>query len=120
MLIERAAAVISEESMSTISRDENVVLSYEDSSCPDESEIELGLGLSLGVRDSARKIQKVAMAQFGKILTAEDFPSSISSRSSMSSSTSSVCSSSSLRGVNVTNGSKRNSDSAATTNGGRY
>lgn len=113
--------MFSEESMSTISRDENVVLSSEDSSCPDESDIELGLGLSLGVRDSARKIQKVAnVVQFGKILTAADFPSSISSHSSLSSSTSSVCSSSSLRGVNFTDGSNRNSDSAATINGGRY
>ncbi|XP_038888843.1 auxin-responsive protein IAA11-like [Benincasa hispida] len=109
--------------MSTISKDDNMVLSSEDSSCPDESEIELGLGLCLGVRDSAtRKIQKVSIGvQFGRILTAEDFPSSISSHSSMSSSstTSSVCSSSSLRGVNVTDGSKRNSDSAPTINGGR-
>lgn len=100
------SGVVSEESMSTICKDENVMLSSEGSSCPDESEIELGLGLSLGVRDS-RKIQKVSIAQFGRILTAEDFSSSI-------------CSSSSLSGVNVTNGSKRNSDSAATINGGRY
>ncbi|KAG6571548.1 Auxin-responsive protein IAA11, partial [Cucurbita argyrosperma subsp. sororia] len=99
------SGVVSEESMSTICKDENVMLSSEGSSCPDESEIELGLGLSLGVRDS-RKIQKVSVAQFGRILTAEDFSSSI-------------CSSSSLSGVNVTNGSKRNSDSAATINGGR-
>lgn len=108
--------------MSTISKDDNMVLSSEDSSCPDEAEIELGLGLCLGVRDSARKIHKIPSGvQFGRILTAEDFPSSISSHSSMSSSssTSSVCSSSSLRGVNVTDGSKRNSDSAATINGGR-
>ncbi|KAG6606347.1 Auxin-responsive protein IAA13, partial [Cucurbita argyrosperma subsp. sororia] len=99
-------------------RDESVVLSSEDES-PDESEIELGLGLSLGVRDSAHKIQKVAMLQFGKILTAEDFPASISSHSSMSSSSSSVCSSSWPCGFSVTNRSKINSDSAATTNGGR-
>ncbi|XP_023532813.1 auxin-responsive protein IAA13-like [Cucurbita pepo subsp. pepo] len=104
--------------MSTVSRDESVVLSSEDES-PDESEIELGLGLSLGVRDSAHKIQKVAMLQFGKILTAEDFPASISSHSSISSSSSSVCSSSWPRGFSVTNRSKINSDSAATTNGGR-
>ncbi|XP_022155615.1 auxin-responsive protein IAA11-like [Momordica charantia] len=108
-------------SMSTISKDDNLVFSSEDSSSPDDSDIELGLGLTLRVRDSSRKIQKVAMLQFAKILTAQDFPSSISSHSSMSSSTSSVCSSSSLCGPNnVTTGrSNRISDSAAPTNGGR-
>ncbi|GMI63438.1 hypothetical protein HRI_000013100 [Hibiscus trionum] len=35
-------------SMSTVSRDDNMAVSSEDSSCPDESELELGLGLSLG------------------------------------------------------------------------
>ncbi|TYK19027.1 auxin-responsive protein IAA11 isoform X1 [Cucumis melo var. makuwa] len=99
--------------------DDNMVLSSEDSSSPDESEIELGLGLCLGVRDSPRNIHKTSSGgiQFRRILTAEDFPSSISSSSS---STSSVCSSSSLRGVNVTDGSNTNSDSSPTTNGGRY
>ncbi|GLU03722.1 hypothetical protein SLE2022_209080 [Rubroshorea leprosula] len=35
-------------SMSTVLREDNLVLSSEDSSCSDESELELGLGLSLG------------------------------------------------------------------------
>ncbi|KAL0553951.1 hypothetical protein IC582_007855 [Cucumis melo] len=110
--------MLSQHSMSTISKDDNMVLSSEDSSSPDDSEIELGLGLCLGVRDSPRNIHKTSSGgiQFRRILTAEDFPSSISSSSS---STSSVCSSSSLRGVNVTDGSNTNSDSSPTTNGGR-
>ncbi|XP_031737490.1 auxin-responsive protein IAA11 isoform X2 [Cucumis sativus] len=111
--------MLSQHSMSTISKDDNMVLSSEDSSSPDDSEIELGLGLCLGLRDSPPNIHKTPIGgiQFRRILTAEDFPSSISSSSS-SSSTSSVCSSSSLRGVNLTDASNTNSDSAPTVNGG--
>ena len=107
-------------SVSTLSmEDNNLVLSSEDSSSPDESELELGLGLSLG--GSACKPQQ----HYARILTAKDFPSvgssvSVSvSASSCSSSSSSSCSSS-LSRANVTAGTKRSADSvAAAANGAR-
>nr|KYP74124.1 Auxin-responsive protein IAA11 [Cajanus cajan] len=72
--------------MSTLSKDDNLVLSSEDSSCPEESELELGLGLSLSG-------------------SSKDFPSSASSPSSSSSSS-----------PNFTAGTKRAADSLAANN----
>ncbi|KAK7277477.1 hypothetical protein RJT34_22490 [Clitoria ternatea] len=60
--------------MSTVSKDDNLVLSSEDSSSPDESELELGLGLSLSRPSKPH----------ARIYTAKDFPSSPSSSSSSS------------------------------------
>ncbi|GKV01732.1 hypothetical protein SLEP1_g14268 [Rubroshorea leprosula] len=89
-------------SMSTVSREDNLVLSSEDSSCPDESELELGLGLSLG---GGFKVQQASnAAQQARILTSMDIRSYSSSSSS---------SSSSLTRANVTSGVKRTADSVA-------
>ncbi|KAE8660398.1 Auxin-responsive protein IAA11 [Hibiscus syriacus] len=98
-------------SMSTVSREDNMVVSSVDSSCPDESELELGLGLSLG----GFKTHQVSKgAQFARILTSKDFPSVIPDASPSSSSSSS---SSSLTRANVTAGTKRTADSVAAANG---
>ncbi|KAL5562010.1 hypothetical protein UlMin_031757 [Ulmus minor] len=103
-------------SMSTVSKDENLMLSSEDSSCPDESELELGLGLSLG--GGGVKTQQGLRGQYARILTAKDFPSMVSSASSSSPSlSSSSSSSSSLSRANVTAGTKRSADSVAAANG---
>lgn len=89
------------ESVSAVSREDNVLgLSSEDSSCPDESELELGLGLSLRCSGKAQKT-----CQYARILTAKDFPS-------MGSSSSSSCSSSALSRANSSAGTKRPADSA--------
>ncbi|KAK6286517.1 hypothetical protein POUND7_012696 [Theobroma cacao] len=104
-------------SMSTVSREDNMVVSSEDSSYPDESELELGLGLSLG---GGFKIQQVSRGgQYARILTAKDFPSVVSAdaSSSPSPSSSSSSSSSSLSRANVTAGTKRSADSVAAANG---
>ncbi|KAK9993330.1 hypothetical protein SO802_023033 [Lithocarpus litseifolius] len=102
-------------SISTLSmEDNNLVLSSEDSSSPDESELELGLGLSLG--GTACKPQQL----YARILTAKDFPSvgsSVSVSASSSSSSSSSSCSSSLSRANVTAGTKRSADSVAAANG---
>jgi len=102
-------------SISTVSREDNLVFSSEDSSCPDESELELGLGLSLG-----GNCNKTQQAQYARIFTAKDFPSvgsSASLSSSSSSSPSSSSSSSSLSRANVIAGTKRSADSVAAANG---
>ncbi|XVF81067.1 hypothetical protein PTKIN_Ptkin15bG0126600 [Pterospermum kingtungense] len=99
-------------SMSTVSREDNMVVSSEDSSCPDEAELELGLGLSLGVGGGFKKHHVSRAAQYARILTAKDFPSVAASPSSSSSS-----SSSSLCRANVTAGTKRTADSIAVANG---
>lgn len=112
-------------SMSTVSKDDNLVLSSEDSSSPDETELELALGLSIGGAPAGLlKTQRALRGQYARILTAKDFPSMVSSASSASSSSlasasSSASSSSSLRRANVTAGTKRSADSAAVTNGAR-
>lgn len=103
-------------SMSTVSRDENMVVSSEDSSCPDESGLELGLGLSLGGggggggrQGGGFKMHHVSKGgPYARILTAKDFPSS-----SLSSSSSSSSSSPSLSKANVTAGTKRTAESVA-------
>ncbi|OMO98142.1 AUX/IAA protein [Corchorus capsularis] len=103
-------------SMSTVSREENMVVSSEDSSYPDESGLELGLGLSLG----GFKVNQVSKGggQYARILTAKDLPSVVSSAggsasSSLSPSSSSSSSSSSLSRANITAGTKRTADSVA-------
>ncbi|KAH6821539.1 hypothetical protein C2S53_019488 [Perilla frutescens var. hirtella] len=71
------------ESMSTLSTEENMtVMSSEDSSSyPDDSELELGLGLSLGGGGRAEPPAAAAAAwdQHARILTAKEVPSSSSS-----------------------------------------
>ncbi|XP_054801314.1 auxin-responsive protein IAA11-like [Prosopis cineraria] len=89
-------------SMLTESREDHLVLSSEDSSCPDESELELGLGLSLS--HPRVKSQPLPTTQYARILTAMDFSSSPSSSSASSSS------------PNVTAGTKRAADSLAAAN----
>ncbi|KAJ8534629.1 hypothetical protein K7X08_016357 [Anisodus acutangulus] len=86
-------------SISTVSKeDNNMVLSSEaSSSYPDESEFELGLGLSLGGA-------VVTKSKYAKILTAKDFPC-------LGSKSSSSCSSSSATKVNNGCGTKRGADS---------
>lgn len=99
--------VCGSESMSTVSREDNLVFSSEDSSTPDEPELELGLGLALSAPASLRR---------SRILTAKDFPAGVSSSASSSASSSS----SSLSRASVTAGTKRNADSvAAAANGAR-
>ncbi|OIV92092.1 hypothetical protein TanjilG_27247 [Lupinus angustifolius] len=87
---------------STLSKDDNFVFSSEDSSCPDESNLHLGLGLSLSPSP---------IAPYAGILSAKDFPSSSASSSSSSSSLN--------RKSNVTYGNKRGADSVVSTNGSR-
>ncbi|KAK8694054.1 hypothetical protein V6N13_071616 [Hibiscus sabdariffa] len=100
-------------SMSTVSREENMVVSSEDSSCTDQSELELGLGLSLGGGCGFKMHHASKDAQFARILTAKDFPSLLPSAASPSSSSSS----SSLCRANVTAKTKRTADSMAAANG---
>lgn len=113
-------------SMSTVSKEDNLVLSSEDSSsCLNESELELGLGLSLGGSGGlgACKVQQGPRdGQYARILTAKDFPylgssASASSSSSSSSSASSSSSYSSLSRANVTAGTKRSAESVAAASG---
>ncbi|XVF72084.1 hypothetical protein PTKIN_Ptkin12aG0093100 [Pterospermum kingtungense] len=101
-------------SMSTVSREDNMVVSSEDSSCPDESELELGLGLSLG---GGFKMHQVSRGgPYPKILTAKDFPSLLYAASTSSSPSTSSSSSSSLSRANVTTGTKRTAESVAAAN----
>lgn len=114
-------------SMSTLSRDDTMVLSSEDSSCPDDSLLELGLGLSLGCGGGGGggggtgfKMHQVSRGgQYAKILTAKDF-SSVVYATAASSSSSSSSSSSCLSRANVTTGTKRTADSVAAANASRY
>lgn len=103
-------------SVSTVSRDDHLVLSSEDSSSPVESELELGLGLSLGGGGFIKALQQASSGggggQYARILTAKDFSSVVSSSSCLSSSSSSLS-----RGDYVAAGTKRSSDSVAAANG---
>lgn len=110
--------------MSTLSKDDNLVLSSEDSSTPDESELELGLGLSLGgacgvVSEGLVKTQKGSRGQNDRILSAFS-SASYSSSSSASSSLASSSSPPSLNKANVSAGTKRSADSVAAAYGARY
>ncbi|TKY52775.1 Auxin-responsive protein IAA11 [Spatholobus suberectus] len=92
--------------MSTVSKDDNLVLSSEDSSCPEESELELGLGLSLsGPSKSHHHVHAPPPPPYARIYTAKDFPSSAASPSSSSSSS-----------PNITAGTKRAADSLVANN----
>ncbi|KAA8543422.1 hypothetical protein F0562_021083 [Nyssa sinensis] len=100
-------------SMSTVSKEDNLVLSSEvSSSYPDESELELGLGLGFG-GGSALKAKTpptpTPWGQYARILTAKDFPSLVGKASSSSSSSSS----SSVTKANASAGTKRTADSVA-------
>ncbi|CAN6688699.1 unnamed protein product [Malus baccata var. baccata] len=97
---------------STLSREENFAMSSEDSSTPEESGLELCLGLSLG--GGGGKDQQGQRGHFARILTAKDFPSVGFSSSSASESSSST---SSLSSGNVAAGTKRSADSVAAANG---
>ncbi|KAF2292683.1 hypothetical protein GH714_026681 [Hevea brasiliensis] len=102
------AAAATTASMSTLSREDNAAMSSEDSSSPDEAELELGLGLSLG---GGFKNQQVAVKnQYARILTAKDLPSGVSASSSFSSTSSS---SSTLSRANAMAGTKRSADSVS-------
>lgn len=103
--------------MSTVSKEDNlVVMASEVSSYPDETELELGLGLTLGCGGNKKSTPSVL---YTRILTAKDLPSHksalSSSSSSLSSSSSSSSSPSSLSKANVSVGTKRNADSLAAT-----
>ncbi|XP_043703394.1 auxin-responsive protein IAA12-like isoform X2 [Telopea speciosissima] len=79
-------------SMSTVSKAEVVEQDYvgmlsEVSSYPAESELELGLGLSLGGAGKAAN-KPSAWGEYGRILTAKDFPSIVTRGASASSSSS--------------------------------
>ncbi|XP_039013829.1 auxin-responsive protein IAA11-like [Hibiscus syriacus] len=69
-------------SISTVSREENMVLSSEDSSCTDQSELELGLGLSVGGGAGFKMHHASKDAQFARILIPKDFPSLVTSAAS--------------------------------------
>ncbi|XP_055813103.1 auxin-responsive protein IAA13-like isoform X2 [Solanum dulcamara] len=92
-------------SMSTVSKEDNMVLlsSEASSSYPDDSELELGLGLGLG---AAAVLPKSKTGQYAKILTPKkDFPP-------LGSNSSSSCSSSSAaKANNASCGTKRAADS---------
>lgn len=102
-------------SVSTVSKEDNLVMSSEvSSSYPDESEIELGLGLSLGFGGGsvggaaaamANKSKTAPWGQYARILTAKDFLSVVSKASSSSSS------SSATRNNNTSCGTKRSAES---------
>ncbi|XP_058207780.1 auxin-responsive protein IAA13 isoform X2 [Rhododendron vialii] len=100
-------------SASTVSKEDNLGLSSEESSSdPNDSELELGLGLSLGGGGGLKAKQAVnsdggTWGQYGRILTAKDFPCS-KSPSSLSSSSSS----SSMTKVSFPTGTKRTADSS--------
>lgn len=101
--------------MSTVSMEDNVLMSSEDSSSPDEGELELGLGLSLGGASGFKDFGQRSSQQYARILTAKDLPSKVSSSSCCSSTTSS--SSSTLSRANATAGTKRAADSVSASNG---
>ncbi|XP_051118758.1 auxin-responsive protein IAA13-like isoform X2 [Andrographis paniculata] len=91
-----------------------VMSSVESSAYPDESELELGLGLSLGCGGGKGKMRQPAPAdqagggswdQYARILTAKDFASVVSGKTSSSSLSSSSSSSSASAIKGNTNGS---------------
>lgn len=104
---------------STLSKEDNLVLSSEVSSNPNGSELDLGLGLSLGgvgagsTGGGMKARQTVSQGQYARFLTAEDFPSVISQGPCSASSSSS----SYLNRDNASAGTKRSADSVASGNG---
>ncbi|PRQ25707.1 putative transcription factor interactor and regulator AUX-IAA family [Rosa chinensis] len=101
--------------MSTVSKDENFAMSSEDSCSPDESDLELCLGLSLG--GGGKAAQQGPVGNYARILTAKDFRYVGSNSKSSAAAASSSSSSSSLSSANVTAGTKRSADSVAAANG---
>ncbi|KAL6214474.1 hypothetical protein ACLB2K_013908 [Fragaria x ananassa] len=103
--------------MSIVSKDDNLAMSSEDSCSPDESELELNLGLSLGGGAAkAAPAHQGPIGNYARILTAKDFRyvgSNKSDKSSAAVAHSSSSSSSSLSSVNVAAGTKRSADSVA-------
>ncbi|XP_038718299.1 auxin-responsive protein IAA11-like isoform X2 [Tripterygium wilfordii] len=107
-------------SMSTVSREEDVLLSSEDSSSPDDGELELGLSLGGGGGGGGGFKLLPFRGQYARILTAKDLPSGVSgssSSSSTSSSSSLSSSSSTLSRASGTVGTKRSADSVTSPNG---
>ncbi|MED6173035.1 Iaa10p [Stylosanthes scabra] len=102
---------------STLSKeDTNLVLSSEDSSCPEDSELlELGLGLGLSHKPAPKS--HTHHHHHARILTAKDFPSSASASSSSSSSSPSSSLSRANNNTTTTSGTKRTADSVAANNG---
>ncbi|MED6181233.1 Iaa10p [Stylosanthes scabra] len=103
---------------STLSKeDTNLVLSSEDSSCPEDSELlELGLGLGLSHKPAPKSHthHHHHNHHHARILTAKDFPSSASASSSSSSSSSPASSlSRANNNTTITSGTKRTADSVA-------
>lgn len=102
-------------SVSTVSKEDNLVMSSEvSSSYPDESEIELGLGLSLGFGGGAAMAKSKTAApwgQYARILTAKDFPSVVSKASSSSSSSSGTRANNNNNNNNTSCGTKRSAES---------
>ncbi|XAR58676.1 hypothetical protein NMG60_11014161 [Bertholletia excelsa] len=109
----------SAELLSTVSKEENLALSPEvSSSFRGGSELELGLGLSLGVGLESKPDQTSDPAPWGRyarILTAKDFPSVAPkcSSSNCPSSLSSSSSSSPMSRGNLSAGTKRAADSVS-------
>ncbi|XP_043721864.1 auxin-responsive protein IAA12-like isoform X2 [Telopea speciosissima] len=104
-------------SMSTVSKAEVVEQDYvgmlsEVSSYPAESELELGLGLSLGGAGKATN-KPSAWGEYGRILTAKDFPSIVSRGSSASSSSSPGTGRPHPSVITPVSGTKRTADSVA-------
>ena len=103
--------------MTTLSKEDNLTMSSEDSCSPDESELELCLGLSLG---GGGKAQQGPIGHYARILTAKDFRYvGSNSKPSPAAASSSSSSSSSLSSANVTAGTKRSADSVAAANGAK-
>ncbi|KAE9591008.1 hypothetical protein Lal_00023463 [Lupinus albus] len=99
-MIQGSSSSSSSSMYSTLSKDDNFVFFSEDSSCPDHSNLHLGLALTLSPSP---------IPLYARILTSKDFPSSSASSSSSSSSLN--------RKSNVTSGNKRVADSVVSTNG---
>ncbi|CAI9107548.1 OLC1v1006923C3 [Oldenlandia corymbosa var. corymbosa] len=120
--------VSSNGSMSTVSKEDNLVMvsSEVSSSYPDESELELGLGLSLGCgggrggggsggsrgSNVVKSSKTWGQGGGGRILTAQDFPTAAGSKAvSSSSSSSSPTATKAIGNSNAFCGTKRNADS---------
>lgn len=100
-------------SMSTVSKEDNVVMASSEvsSSYPDESDLELGLGLSLGCGGGASTVKsKPGSWGQGRILTAHDFSSVMVSKTVSSSSSCSSANKANI-GCNAPCGIKRSADS---------
>ncbi|CAK7349508.1 unnamed protein product [Dovyalis caffra] len=102
--------------MSSVSREDNVVMSSEDSSSPDEGELELGLGLSIGGGGGFKCSGQRTIQKYARFFTAKDLPSKVSASSSTSTTSSSSSTLSRANGTG-TAGTKRTADSVSASNG---